>query len=142
MSALVYEFGPFRLDADKAVLWRANLSVTVAALRRALGVRDGERSWIQTVPRRGYRFDGPLKGPPGDEVVTLAVLPFAVLGPGAEPHVGLGLADSLISRLTGLEGLRVRPTAAVTHLTGVQMAPREAAEPRFDRLVARVHGRD
>jgi len=170
VSALVYEFGPFRFDADKAVLWRAgevvsltpkalallhalvraggdvvpkadlmshvwpdtavqdaNLSVTVAALRRALGVRDGERSWIQTVPRRGYRFDGPLAGPPGDEVVTLAVLPFAVVGPGAEPHVGLGLADALISRLTGLGGLRVRPTAAVTHLTGVQRAPREAA---------------
>lgn len=123
-----------------------NLSVTVAALRRVLGARDGERSWIQAAPRRGYRFDGPLKGPlkgpPGDEVVSLAVLPFAVLGAGAEPHVGFGLADSLISRLTGLEGLRVRPTAAVTHLTGVQMAPREAAEPRFDRLVARVHGRD
>ena len=170
VSARVYEFGPFRLDADKAVLWRAeevvsltpkalallhalvradgdvvpkadlmahvwpdtavqeaNLSVTVAALRRVLGVREGGRSWVQTVPRRGYRFDGPLEGPAGDEIVTLAVLPFGVPGPGAEPHVGLGLADALISRLTGLEGLRVRPTGAVTHLTGVQVAPREAA---------------
>lgn len=171
MSARVYEFGPFRLDADKAVLWRdgevvpltpkalalllalvraggdlvpkadlmsrvwpdtavqeANLSVTVAALRKTIGTQDDGRSWIQTVPRRGYRFDGPLEGPEDDEkVVTLAVLPLDVLGPDAEPHTGLGLADSLISRLTGLDGLRVRPTAAVTHLTGVQVAPRDAA---------------
>jgi DNA-binding winged helix-turn-helix (wHTH) protein/TolB-like protein len=170
VSARVYEFGPFRFDADKAVLWRAgevvslapkalavlhafveaggdvvpkadlmarvwpdtavqeaNLSVTVAALRRGLGPQEDGRSWVQTVPRRGYRFDGPVKRPPGAEVVTLAVLPFEVLGPGAEPHVGLGLADALISRLTGLEGLLVRPTAAVTHLSGQHVAPRDAA---------------
>ncbi len=170
VSARVYEFGPFRLDADKTVLWRdgeivsltpkalallhvlveaegdvvpkadlmtrvwpdtavqeANLSVTVATLRRALGKQEDGRSWVQTVPRRGYRFDGPVKGPAGADLVTLAVLPFEVVGPGAEPHVGLGLADALISRLTGLEGLRVRPTAAVTHLTGVHVAPRDAA---------------
>jgi DNA-binding winged helix-turn-helix (wHTH) protein/tetratricopeptide (TPR) repeat protein len=170
VSARIYEFGPFRLDADKAVLWRAdqvvsltpkalavlhvlveaggdvvpkadlmtrvwpdtavqeaNLSVTVAALRRGLGAQESGRSWVQTVPRRGYRFDAPVKGPAGAEVVTLAVLPLEVLGPGAEPHVGLGLADALISRLTGLEGLRVRPTAAVTHLTGAHVGPRDAA---------------
>ena len=170
MSARVYEFGPYRLDAEKSVLWRAdtlvsltpkalalldalveaggdvvpkadlmarvwpdtavqeaNLSVTVATLRRALGNQDNGRSWIETVPRRGYRFDGPVKGPAGAEWVTLAVLPFEVLGPAAEPHVGLGLADALISRLTGLDGLRVRPTAAVTHLSGQHVAPRDAA---------------
>jgi DNA-binding winged helix-turn-helix (wHTH) protein/Flp pilus assembly protein TadD len=163
VSTRVYEFGPFRLDAEKAVLWRddeivsltpkalallhalveaggdvvpkadlmarvwpdtavqeANLSVTVAALRRVLAKQEDGRSWVQTVPRRGYRFDGPVKGPATAAVVTLAVLPFEVLGPGAEPHVGLGLADALISRLTGLEG-------AVTHLTGAHVAPRDAA---------------
>jgi DNA-binding winged helix-turn-helix (wHTH) protein/tetratricopeptide (TPR) repeat protein len=170
VSVRVYEFGPFRLDADKAVLWRgdqvvsltpkalallhvlveaggdlvpkadlmarvwpdtavqeANLSVTVAMLRRVLGTQEDGRSFVQTVPRRGYRFDAPVKGPAGAEIVTLAVLPFEVLGPGAESHVGLGLADALISRLTGLRGLRVRPTAAVIHLSGQHVAPREAA---------------
>jgi adenylate cyclase len=166
----VYEFGPYRLDAEKSVLWRAdqvvpltpkalalldalveargdlvpkadlmtrvwpdtavqeaNLSVTVAALRRALGDQDSGRSWIETVPRRGYRFDGPVQGPEGSQGVTLAVLPFEVLGAGTEPHVGLGLADALISRLTGLDGLRVRPTGAVTHLSGQHIAPHDAA---------------
>jgi serine/threonine-protein kinase len=115
-----------RVWPDTAVQ-EANLSVTVAALRRVLGKQEDGRSWVQTLPRRGYRFDGPVKGPATAAVVTLAVLPFEVLGPGAEPHVGLGLADALISRLTGLEGLRVRPTAAVTHLTGAHVAPRDAA---------------
>jgi adenylate cyclase len=37
----------------------SNLTVQIAALRRALGeVPDGE-SWIATLPRRGYRFVGP-----------------------------------------------------------------------------------
>jgi TolB-like protein/class 3 adenylate cyclase len=37
-----------------------NLTVQIAALRRTLGaVADGER-WIQTMPRRGYRFVGPI----------------------------------------------------------------------------------
>ena len=115
-----------RVWPDTAVQ-EANLSVTVAALRRALGDQDSGRSWIETVPRRGYRFDGPVQGPDGSEDVTLAVLPFEVLGAGAEPHVGLGLADALISRLTGLDGLRVRPTAAVTHLSGQHVAPHAAA---------------
>ncbi len=99
-----FEFGPFRLDAEKGVLWRsgelvpltpkalalllalvehrgdvvskeellgrvwpdaaveeANLSVTVSALRRALGPQPDGRSYLQTVPRRGYRFDAEVK---------------------------------------------------------------------------------
>lgn len=33
-----------------------NLNVTVHALRRVLGERRGERSYIETIPRHGYRF--------------------------------------------------------------------------------------
>jgi DNA-binding winged helix-turn-helix (wHTH) protein/tetratricopeptide (TPR) repeat protein len=169
VSERVYEFGPFRLDADKSVLWRAgeivpltprplavlqalveaggdvvpkadlkarvwpdtavgdaNLSVAVSTLRRAIGERDDGRSWVQTVPRRGYRFEGPVQGP--DREVSLAVLPFEVGGPDAAPHVGLGLADALISRLAAIDAVRVRPMAAVTHLVGETVGPRDAAE--------------
>jgi DNA-binding winged helix-turn-helix (wHTH) protein/Flp pilus assembly protein TadD len=179
VSARVFEFGPFRFDADKAVLWRdeevvsltpkalallralleaggdvvpkadlmarvwpdtavqeANLSVTVSMLRRALGDQEDASSWIETVPRRGYRFDGPVTGPATAPVTTFAVVPFKVMGEGAEPHVGFGLADALISRLTGVEGLRVRPTAAVTHLSGEQVEPgRAAADLGVDALL-------
>jgi DNA-binding winged helix-turn-helix (wHTH) protein len=36
-----------------------NLTVQIAALRRVLGEAGGT-DWIETMPRRGYRFVGPL----------------------------------------------------------------------------------
>ena len=97
----VYEFGPFRLDADAEILFRdarpivlgqravallrlllehagapvskealfdaawpglavedSNLTVQIAALRRAFGEVGGS-DWIETLPRRGYRYVGP-----------------------------------------------------------------------------------
>jgi adenylate cyclase len=46
----------------------SNLTVQVAALRRVLGEAPGGAGWIETMPRRGYRFIGPVvteveKGP-------------------------------------------------------------------------------
>jgi class 3 adenylate cyclase/predicted ATPase len=38
----------------------SNLTVQMAALRRALGVAPGGERWIETIPRRGYRFVGPI----------------------------------------------------------------------------------
>jgi adenylate cyclase len=38
----------------------SNLTVQVAALRRALGKEPGGNRWIETMPRRGYRFVGPV----------------------------------------------------------------------------------
>ena len=37
-----------------------NLTVQIAALRRALGAAPGGERWIETLPRRGYRFVGPI----------------------------------------------------------------------------------
>ena len=34
----------------------ANLTVNIAALRRALGSQPDGQPWIETVPKRGYRF--------------------------------------------------------------------------------------
>src|ERR1700738_1603903 len=38
----------------------SNLTVQIAALRRALGEAPGGDRWIETMPRRGYRFVGPV----------------------------------------------------------------------------------
>src|SRR5215467_6553463 len=38
----------------------SNLTVQIAALRRALGEVPGGERWIETLPRRGYRFIGPI----------------------------------------------------------------------------------
>jgi DNA-binding winged helix-turn-helix (wHTH) protein len=36
-----------------------NLTVQISALRRALAQEPGGEAWIETLPRRGYRFVGP-----------------------------------------------------------------------------------
>jgi predicted ATPase/class 3 adenylate cyclase len=38
----------------------SNLTVQIAALRRVLGEVSGGDRWIETMPRRGYRFIGPV----------------------------------------------------------------------------------
>src|SRR5215472_15609278 len=38
----------------------SNLTVQIGALRRAFSNEPGGETWIETLPRRGYRFIGPL----------------------------------------------------------------------------------
>ena len=38
-----------------------NLAVQISALRRVLAEEPGGESWIETLPRRGYRFVGPVR---------------------------------------------------------------------------------
>jgi DNA-binding winged helix-turn-helix (wHTH) protein/tetratricopeptide (TPR) repeat protein len=98
----------------------ANLTVHVSSLRKALGTHADGRPWIETVPRRGYRYVGPP--PRAAEAVTrsLAVLPFAALdAQSAGDHLGLGMADALITRLGRSGQLLVRPTSAVIAYAGV-----------------------
>src|SRR6516164_7858551 len=37
----------------------SNLPVQIGALRKALAAEPGGERWIETLPRRGYRFVGP-----------------------------------------------------------------------------------
>ena len=69
------------------VVEESNLSVQIAALRKALAAEPGGERWIETLPRRGYRFVGPTsshhsatdeeKAPPAQGVRL------AILSPGA-----------------------------------------------------------
>jgi DNA-binding winged helix-turn-helix (wHTH) protein/TolB-like protein len=53
-------------DQILAAVWpesfveEANLTVSVSALRKALGERPGEKQYIDTVPKKGYRFMAPV----------------------------------------------------------------------------------
>jgi DNA-binding winged helix-turn-helix (wHTH) protein/TolB-like protein/thioredoxin-like negative regulator of GroEL len=53
-------------DQILAAVWpesfveEANLTVSVSALRKALGERPGEKQFIDTVPKKGYRFTAPV----------------------------------------------------------------------------------
>ena len=226
----LYEFGPFRVDADERVLWRenhpvpltpkvfdlllvlvenrghlldkedllqkvwpdsfveeANLSVNISVLRRALSEVAGETQFIETVPRRGYRFVAEInERTQGNSVVeelviaertrasvtieeteddvkaaeitavtqphrmkrsvitsitlfavlvaglagwwqwrraenatatnvkTIALLPFRSLNPqSGKEYLGIGMADVMITRLSNLSQLIVRPTNSV-----------------------------
>jgi DNA-binding winged helix-turn-helix (wHTH) protein/predicted ATPase len=60
-----------------------NLTVQIAALRRALGEAPGGDCWIETMPRRGYRFIGPVVA--NDEDGITAAPPQVEVPRDAEP---------------------------------------------------------
>jgi non-specific serine/threonine protein kinase len=45
------------------VVEESNLSVQISAVRRALAVVPGAERWLETLPRRGYRYVGPRREP-------------------------------------------------------------------------------
>src|SRR5262245_61577928 len=55
-----------RVWAD-AFVEDANLANNISALRKVLGERDGDGEYIETVPRRGYRFLAEVTTISGDE---------------------------------------------------------------------------
>jgi DNA-binding winged helix-turn-helix (wHTH) protein/TolB-like protein/Tfp pilus assembly protein PilF len=55
----------------------------------------------------------------GASIKSIAVLPFKPLSAdGGEEYLGLGIADTLITKLNGVSQLIVRPTSAVSKYTG------------------------
>jgi TolB-like protein/Flp pilus assembly protein TadD len=66
LRVLVEQRGiPVSKDALMEAAWagltveESNLAVQIAALRRVFGEEPGGENWIETLPRRGYRFIGP-----------------------------------------------------------------------------------
>jgi DNA-binding winged helix-turn-helix (wHTH) protein/tetratricopeptide (TPR) repeat protein len=114
------------------------LTQNIYTLRKVFQESGGGRAYIETIPRRGYRFAGPVaqRTSPGrslpreeaeeERISSLAVLPFEPLGSHADDaYLGLGLADTLITRLSNLRQLTVRPTSAVRRFLGVEREPAE-----------------
>jgi adenylate cyclase len=107
----------------------SNLTVQIAALRRVLGEAAGGARWIETMPRRGYRFVGsvvtetlvPVPQPaladataPADVGLTLpdrpsvAVLPFVNMSGGAEQeYFADGMVEDIITELSRFRALFV-----------------------------------
>lgn len=86
----------------------ANLNQMVFLLRRALS-RNGDGEYIETIPRRGYRFtaavrsiDIPLR------IESIAVLPFTNLcGDPRQEFFADGVTEALITELAKIGRLRV-----------------------------------
>ena len=165
----------------------ANLTVNISALRKVLGEGESEHHYIETVPRRGYRFVSPVievrndspdsyeeanpkphlilederkvdatkeesadltfvqarsrgwvwpligvfvlvglgviayyawvrRAERGLKVRSIAVLPFKPLvADNRDEPLEMGMCDALITRLSGLHQLIVRPTSSVVH---------------------------
>lgn len=104
-----------------------NLAQAVAALRRALGIRAGERRAVVTIPGRGYRFVAEVRedddardaaDAPPPAIHAIAVLPFQPTLPDQRDEVlEWGLADTLITQL-GSHRLAVRPLASARRFAG------------------------
>src|SRR5258708_39083897 len=75
---------------------------------------------------------------------SIAVLPFRVLSTNAsDEFLGLGMTDALISKLSSLEQLRIRPTAAVRKYAGAnQDAAAIGQELRVDSVLGGSVQRD
>ena len=89
-----------------------NLTRNISTLRKVLG--DQDESYIETVPKRGYRFVAPVEVVQrSSPLIRIAVLPFAQIGEAQDGVLGFGIADSLIGTLSQAQSFAVRPTSAV-----------------------------
>jgi TolB-like protein/DNA-binding winged helix-turn-helix (wHTH) protein len=80
-----------------------SLNAAIKRLRAALGDNADNPRYIETLPRRGYRFvnlpdETPEPGV-GDDRVRLAVLPFTDLGEDERRHFSAGLTEETVSQL-------------------------------------------
>jgi TolB-like protein/Tfp pilus assembly protein PilF len=111
-----------------------NLNQCISALRRVLGEKRAEHRYIVTVPGRGYRFVAdvnkhkrPAIASNIDPIASIAVLPFQPLTRNnRDESLELGMADTLIARLSGIRDLVVRPISSV----------RKYADLKLDALAA------
>ena len=95
-----------------------SLARVISDLRKALG---DSADCIVTVARRGYRLDADVRNvlraaaPAAAGCKALAVLPFAAVG-GTEDdkRLSFGMADALITRLSRIKEIAVRPTTSIT----------------------------
>jgi TolB-like protein/Flp pilus assembly protein TadD len=126
----------------------ATLARNISDLRKALGEASGGQKYIETVPKAGYRFVAVVQRLAAGEAAvvvrrhmksrvvvdeeiiadvqgkSLAVMPFKPLGANdADEYLGLGMADALITRLSNLRQIMVRPTSAVFRYSGKEVDP-------------------
>jgi DNA-binding winged helix-turn-helix (wHTH) protein len=131
---LVSKEGLMRALWPDTFVEESNRTVHISALRRVFG----EHNFVETVPKRGYRFQSGVIVRESTSVVieeeefddevspdALAVLPFKLLSSeGESEYLGLGMADAVITRLSSINQI-VRPTSAVSRFTSLEQDPAE-----------------
>jgi TolB-like protein len=84
---------PVSKDALMEAAWagltveESNLAVQIAALRRVFSETPGGEHWIETLPRRGYRFVGPASISDQGTLAVAPKVPSVVTAAGSPPAV-------------------------------------------------------
>lgn len=113
-----------------AFVGEATLAQSISQLRKALG----DSGLIGTVSKKGYRFLGAVRflepsvnTASAKPIASIAVLPFQPLARNnRDESLEMGMADTLITRLSGIRDLVVRPMSSV----------RKYADLKLDALAA------
>jgi DNA-binding winged helix-turn-helix (wHTH) protein len=98
-------------DEDTFVDFEQGLNVCIRQIRTALNDTPAASRFVETIPRRGYRFIAPSpRVARSTQVNSLAVLPFE--NGSGDPDLEYlchGIAESLINTLSAVQQLRVIP---------------------------------
>jgi TolB-like protein len=101
-------------SSDTFVDFEVALNSAVSRLRDALGDSANSPSFIETIPKRGYRFVVPIPKRP-----AVAVMPFVNQTEDVkDEYFSDGLTDELIRALSRVEGLRVTAGSIVFRFKG------------------------
>jgi DNA-binding winged helix-turn-helix (wHTH) protein/tetratricopeptide (TPR) repeat protein len=127
-----------------AIVEENNITVSMSMLRKVLGDDQDKRRFIETVPRRGYRFvadvneiiesppvrEGtrPVTGQPDsaskDEPIdSLAVLPQSLSSDPNVEYLSEGITESIINTLSRIRQLRVLACSRVVRFRGKEVDP-------------------
>jgi TolB-like protein/Tfp pilus assembly protein PilF len=108
-----------------------NLTVSVAALRKALGETPRGHLYIETIPKRGYHFIAQVREVRDESldraIDSVAVLP--LVNPSDDPDLAYlsdGITESIINSLSRLPHLKVMARSTVFRYRQPEVDPRMA----------------
>lgn len=114
-------------SGDTFVDFEQGLNFCIRQIREALGDAADAPRFIETLPRRGYRFVMPVTGAEPTEptkVPRLIVLPFRLLRPDTDiEFLAFSLPEALTSSLGGLQSLVVRSSMAAARFANGPVDP-------------------
>jgi DNA-binding winged helix-turn-helix (wHTH) protein/tetratricopeptide (TPR) repeat protein len=96
-----------------AFVEEGGLTRNISVLRKALAGDESDNQFIETVPKRGYRFTAAVlpvaTGAPNHPAARVMVLPFRFLVPDPDlEFLSFSLADAVASSLSGIPGAIIR----------------------------------
>lgn len=128
-----------------AFVEEGGLTRNISVLRKALGGDASDQRYIETIPKRGYRFTAavvPLDTPSHDHasMPRVMVLPFRLLiaDPDLE-FLSFSLADAVASSLSGVPGAIIRSSLIAARFAGTQPdLARISADAGVNRVITGV----